>query len=396
MLAPLAYPPSSAEGIVTLKLMIALYRANWLVDVITLQESGIHYAAHESFTPSQVKDHIHFVKGANPKTFLGMSRISGICWAVKASLLAAKLQASVKYDAILTRTMPQFGHLPGIFLSLCKPTPWIASWSDPMPAQKAPHPYGGGPDAPTPRITSLFCRCATKRAGLHVFPSNQLRDYMAAYLPGLRGKSQIIPHVALAGITPNMLPDPNRFTLCHAGSLEKKDVFPFLTGVQRFLKMIPFARTQLRLRFVGHSGAELLKAIETVGLESITDVRGVCSYQETLGLLAGSDIGLLIEARMKNGIFLPSKAIDILQSGRPILSLSPKIGTMATLIGSLGGGIVASNEDPEEIAVALKPLYTAWSAGCLAEAYSINRFLEHCSEKRVEVLYDSIVGSLCE
>ena len=65
------------------------------------------------------------------------------------------------------------------------------------------------------------------------------------------------------------------------------------------------------------------------------------SYEESIRLVSRSDMALLIEAPCEEGIFLPNKVVEYAQSGKPILAISPRVGTINDLISECGGGIVA-------------------------------------------------------
>ena len=68
--------------------------------------------------------------------------------------------------------------------------------------------------------------------------------------------------------------------------------------------------------------------------------------------MAAADGLLVIDAPAKKSVFLPSKLIDYLGAGRPILGLTSP-GTSANLINQLGGW-VASPDDVEAVAAAIK------------------------------------------
>ena len=393
VLAPLVYPPSSAEAIVTLKLVIALSKANWVIDTIGMSNPSVHYNESESFTPKEIKDRIRFV-GYTEKTYGSVGgRIPGIIWGIRAGLEAARLKRLYTYDLVISRVMPQFGHLGGLLQSVFSKTPWVACWSDPMPAVKAPPPYGKGHDGAASPWMMAYCKGVVHRANLHVFPSELLRAHMLSYLPNLKGKSAIIPHVALDGLTSVHKRISDKLTLCHAGSLEKKDISPFLSGLAMLFERVPKARQEVLVKFVGGNVDNLLFNKELRDMGPAIENYKACSYERTLEHYASSDIGLLIEAPMSCGIFLPSKAVDIVQSDLPILAVSPTHGTMNDLITRFGGGISVSNTQPAEISRSLELLYRAWKRGELVKDYDPSRMRGNFTEHRVVKLYESCLLS---
>lgn len=81
-------------------------------------------------------------------------------------------------------------------------------------------------------------------------------------------------------------------------------------------------------------------------------------YNEALNYICAADILLLIEAPMKEGIFLPSKVADILGYHKPIFAISPQKGVMKDLISQYGGGIVVDCLSLSSIERGLEQLLT--------------------------------------
>ena len=63
------------------------------------------------------------------------------------------------------------------------------------------------------------------------------------------------------------------------------------------------------------------------------------------------DVLCVIEAKMNEGIFLPSKLSDYSFLNKPILCFSPANGTLVDLINKYGGGIAIDNEDEKNVEV---------------------------------------------
>ena len=62
---------------------------------------------------------------------------------------------------------------------------------------------------------------------------------------------------------------------------------------------------------------------------------GPCDYQTSLKWMAEADALLLVENfDAKVGIYLPSKFVDYIWAGKPIVALSPAGGTVADYLGA--------------------------------------------------------------
>ena len=84
----------------------------------------------------------------------------------------------------------------------------------------------------------------------------------------------------------------------------------------------------------------------------LVSIHAPVDYVRSLELMQTADILLVIDAPAQTSVFLPSKLVDYMGAGQPILGITPP-GTSADLIRRLGGW-VASPEDSQGVVVALK------------------------------------------
>jgi hypothetical protein len=119
------------------------------------------------------------------------------------------------------------------------------------------------------------------------------------------------------------------------------------------------------MEIIGVEEVGLTSMVRHLGLQRYVKTRGPCSYLLTLDRLAASTVSVLIEAPCKEGIFLPSKLVDYLQVGRPVLAVSPMPGTVDDLIREHGGGLVAKPDSTDDIEQALRTLFRAWRGDTL-------------------------------
>jgi glycosyltransferase involved in cell wall biosynthesis len=122
--------------------------------------------------------------------------------------------------------------------------------------------------------------------------------------------------------------------------------------------------------FVGGSMEQYARQARQLGLAGVTTFSGRCSPDAASEAAAGADVLLVIDAPSRGpNLFLPSKLIDYLPLGLPILGLTPDQGATADLLHRLGYPPV-SPTDPAAIASALTGLIAAHEAGTLTASAS--------------------------
>jgi glycosyltransferase involved in cell wall biosynthesis len=392
MFAPLCYPPAGSEAIATAKLLLAALDAEWEIDVISQSDFGQYYPTSDNGVWKPLARIVHNIAGIRKGGFFenvnhwrglkAFNSLQSISWAKKALFTGLRLVSKKKYDFILSRATPQYGHLPALILSRWSGLPWIANWSDPIPPQKGPPPYGEGPDSPIPHYLRSYCSSVARNATWHTFPCERLRKYFCSYLPECTEKSSVIPHIALARFRSESVKANDGFSLCHVGSLTFRNPDVFLEGVRRFLEKNRVEHS-LHIKFVGLPLESLGETTRKLGLDDIVSMERARSYEDSQEILAESNVLVVLEAPCNQGIFFPSKFVDFVQTGRPILAVSPVNGTLADILTASGGGIVADCLSPDAVEVAIKTLYVAWKRGSLESMYGSSRLFNLFDENYV-------------
>lgn len=362
LFAPECFPPAGAEAIVAAKLVLAALADGWSIDVICQAKAGQYYPVEADGVWAPVRRAVHELDPARWKL---PRRLSSAVWVMMAIKEGHRLLKRNRYDAIFSRIMPQYGHLPAMILARLHNIPWVANWSDPMPRQKAPPPYGQGAKAPVPILMRRYVKAVANRATWHTFPSERLRHHVGTYLPECMAKSSVVPHIALDGLCPPTSATEGLFTLCHAGGLGVRSPNVFLEGAAIFLARYADARRHFRVRFIGPPDAVLAKVVHRLLLADVVVLEGPATYEATLQAVASSSVAVVIEAPCREGIFFPSKVLDFIQTGQPVLTISPKSGVLSDLLRDHGGGIAVDCTSPESVARALEVLFNAWRAGRL-------------------------------
>ncbi len=318
-------------------------------------------------------------------------------WVAPATRAALATRQGADDDApevMLTRLNPVSSHLVGLAVKRRWPgLPWCAYFSDPWPHHLYPAPYTSQLGRWSRwRFEQLLDRILG-RSGSLVFPCDRLRDHI---LNGprarFRAKSVVAPHLSTFGTQPATAgaAEPAHLVLRHAGLLMKeRRIEPLLDAVRLVLRSRPAAAAQLRIEFTGrYHNCQGGKVPETPA-----DLREVVEYQyytfpdKVEQWLNAAEVFLLVEAKLEQGVFMPSKLADYLAAGKPILALSPRVGTVADYLEN-GGGLVVEPDDVPGIAAALERLLDLWQAGRLAELRPPATTVARVSPEQVVPLYE--------
>jgi hypothetical protein len=425
MFAPLFFPLSNPEAIVNEKLASAGLHSGWCLDVITEANDdnwypqrdvvGYHNPVeaiiHPISTPKNGSLKDLYLRVKSKTSLFTLSPLFGNSWSKPAKSMARILiKRNNKYDYILSRSNPDYAHLPALIISKEFNIPWIVNWNDPVPAYTAPPPYGRGPaivasGPPIIRHLKRIClinyyRTMAMQADWHTFPCERLRRYMLLFLGDIvRNKSSVIPHIALNnridGCDNNLAAINDEFTLCFAGSLRKpRSADAFLNGVKLFIETTtPKRKIQVKF-FLGHEIDDIMKTVEYLGMKDIVTIGEPFPYDLTTEKLKKETILVIIETPVKEGIFLPSKFVDYITVGRPILAVSPKEGTIADYLNQYGGGIATDCTSSHDVARGICRLYDAWERNELNTKFQSKKLFPLFSEDLIIQQYHDLFDLL--
>jgi hypothetical protein len=174
-----------------------------------------------------------------------------------------------------------------------------------------------------------------------------------------------------------------------------RDPSTFFDGLKRFVSGMRVT-AKIKVVFLGNSyTVDEGRVIQIPdALKGMVEVLPWVTYEKSLDIMAASSVLLLIEGGMKEGIYLPSKLADYAETGRPILAMSPLSGTVADLIRTLGGGVLADQSSPDSVAESIERLYRAWLQGSLDKKYNGSLLLDYFSESSVLSKYQDLFGAL--
>jgi glycosyltransferase involved in cell wall biosynthesis len=238
-------------------------------------------------------------------------------------------------DAMVTFGQPMSDHLIGLELKRLYRVPWAAHFSDPW-VDNPFHHY----DALARKINLSLERRVMERADMLVFTSQETVELMLAKYPAAwKAKARVLPHSFDPALYPPATESDRAAVIVrYTGELYgRRTPRPLVETLRSILSETPQLLAGVRFELIGAVAPPTL--IDS-GLENLPEglvvIKPPVSYQESLALGAEADGLLIIDAPAERSVFLPSKLIDYIGAGRPILGLTPP-GAAADLITQLGG-----------------------------------------------------------
>lgn len=395
-------PNVSAEGVVTLKLMNLFRKHHWNVIWIyheleshynnvnkTDNIEGIFICINNLYLHKLSKwfKHIPVLKY--------IYHLDSLLWSYKAYKKAQKIHRRHPVDYTFSRIMPQYGHLPALLFSKKTHVPWIANWSDPMPRNKAPEPYGAGINSPISKNNKFYLNKICKYAKAHTFPSSYLKDYYLQYLPANSLQCYVLPHVIDKNIKIPYHQHESLIMSHIGGGLIQRNPTLFFNALKNVKEKERYKNLQLKINFVGPIEKYIIDIVNELQLTHIVSFTGKLPYIESLKHIQDSDILLIIEAPMKEGIFLPSKITDVLSYHKPIFAISPPKGVLKSLINTYKGGLIADCLSQLNIEERLKSLFDDWKKNRLqSDKYQTSMLFQQFSEDTIWKQLQLILNNL--
>ena len=377
MLAPSSFPITDSEAIVNAKLAYALSSNGYEV-VVFSRRSNLNTdlypkSKEEQDILSSNRLSVETFYTQNGRNFRSLYQhllafgltglfIRGNNWSYFAIKRALQLHKKKPFDILITRGF--LTETAGIYLARKLRIPWIANWNDPYPLERFPAPYGKGPQARLSRMQEKALRLTQTYAAIHTFPCVRLRDYMLGYFSLIDSNATlVVPHMAHSNFVPEK---ENTFSgkirLLHAGFVgHPRNPHNFLEALSRVFRIEHWQR-KIECVFVGKQLKDFADEIRRFHLEDVVKQIAPKSYFEVLGMIASSDVSLIIEAICEEGIYLPTKFVDALQSLTPVFCVSPESGTLHDFVTRYNVGYHANNASVDDIACKLESLMEKWES----------------------------------
>jgi len=257
------------------------------------------------------------------------------------------INSGFKPDVIVSFAQPMSDHLIGLKLSRRYNLPWVAHFSDPW----VDNPFNEY-NPLTGAINAHQERTVIGAATKLIFTSKEtLELVLEKYPKEWKDKSIVIPHA----FDPRRYPqrqvrDDDKLTVRYLGDFYRhRTPKPLFDALQIIVRSDPSVLKDVRFELIGWNEDPTLSETKLEKLpEGLVSIKPSVNYQKSIALMVSADGLLIIDAPLDNSVFLPSKLVDYIGAGRPILGITP-LGTAANLIMELGG-LVADPRDAEATA----------------------------------------------
>jgi glycosyltransferase involved in cell wall biosynthesis len=257
-------------------------------------------------------------------------------------------------DVLVTFAFPLIDNIIGLELKRRLQLPWLAHFSDPW----VDSPFRTD-DPLTRALNARLERNVIERADRIVFTSGETAELvMKKYQPALRSKVRVVPHSYEHNLFPHRLSKRSeRLTVRYLG-----DLYLSRTPKPLFqaLEILSSAEPELSKRFCFEIVGDVHELdLEQMGISrlpaGLVTFRPRVGYLESLSLMSSASGLMVIDAVVPENtksVFLPSKLIEYVGAGRPIIGLTPH-GTAADLIQKLGGW-VADPANADKVATVMR------------------------------------------
>ncbi len=403
MFAPAFAPFYFSEGLVNSKLALAMISNAWDVTVISMPaDKGLRYQSGWAGRWLALRALRHDVEavavGSRATRLLGLGYdvimaghcVQGVHWSRMAFRKAMEMHRTRPFDVVLSRSTSCCSHLPAMLFKRETSVRWIANWNDP-PLHLFPAPYDYAISGFRRLVVRRYLRAAAAAADFNSFPSRHLFEHLRSELKIVdESRVRILPHIGLDGYTARAWKKGDSFKLCHAGNLaSERSPGTFLRACRKIIDRYN-GSVKVTCDIVGVEDTNLAAVIQDVGLQEHVRFSGPKSFDDTLEAISQCDVAVLIEAPCEHGIFLPSKIIDYAQTGRPILSISPRTGVMRDLLSEYGGGIHADNRSQGSIESALDQFVQLWLENRLGSMNPV-AWVHHASPEAILHALESMI-----
>ncbi len=257
-----------------------------------------------------------------------------------------------RFDAVLSCSQPHSNHMIGLHLKRRHGIPWIAYLSDPW----SDMPWHQHRFKAVAHYNRRIEREVIESADTVLFTSQETVELvMKKYPPALRDKVGVLPHSFVPewyGLGRTAAKSGHaRIKILHTGHFYgERTPLPVFAALERLNLETPL-KDQLHLTCVGSMQESYRRYVTERGLESYITVLETVPYLDSLALMTESDYLLVLDAPLRKiaeSVFLPSKLVDYLGSGKPVIGVTPKRGTTARVLQETGN-LWCDVENDEEI-----------------------------------------------
>jgi glycosyltransferase involved in cell wall biosynthesis len=309
-------------------------------------------------------------------------------WIIPAIYEGRKVIRKYGNDVVLcTFSNPWSDHIIGLYLKWKFKIPWIAHFSDPW----ASNPYIQWSSG-IKNLQIKMENSVIEAADQVVFVSEETRTLFSEhYGYKINKKSVAISHISAPELE-NMRrsrPIQKRMLLTHAGDFYgPRTPKYFLQALYELKKEKNYSLVPPRVLLIGNIDPKYQLMIQEKGLQDIVEIHSPVPYIESLQYIVDSDVLILIDALSDDqSVFFPSKLVEYIGSGNPVLAMTPINGTSARVIRETGGFVV-SPDDIDGIKRSLIQRIEEYNNNALFSKISLNG---KYSQKNISGLFSGVV-----
>ncbi len=261
-------------------------------------------------------------------------------------------------DVLVSFGEPMSDHLLGLRLKQHLQLPWVAHFSDPWSDNPFRRPF-----FLSNYVNRRLEARVVKHADRVIFTSRETLDLvMRKYPPAWHAKARVIPH----SYEPEQYPRQEGvregpLIIRYLGNFYgQRTPLPLFRALGKLYRESPTLVENIRIELVGNVPPRMLKSSLYRSLpKGIVSIVSTVAYRQSLQLMASADLLLVIDAPGESSVFLPSKLVEYLGAGVPVMGIVPP-GASARLIGRLGGRVANPVMQHEVAAVLRKCLEESW------------------------------------
>jgi glycosyltransferase involved in cell wall biosynthesis len=379
----------------------ALAALGWSVTVVTMAPArgGPHWP--EGVEPSKRAPSVDMERVPSPEEWFAVRAMGRLVpwtrrfpdekrvWIPAATRRALDVLRSRQFDAVITFAQPWSDHLIGLRLHAATRLPWVAHFSDPW----VDSPYATGSRRQR-RMAEGWERQVASSATALVFVNRQTADLvMTKYPAEWRHKVAVVPHGYDRRVRPPARPpSAGPLRIVYTGRFYRGVRTPegLLCALARLRRTTPLDG-RIQVSFIGPFVTEYRNRAAALGVESLVRFEGRRSQADAQQAAAAADVLLVVDAPSDGpNVFLPSKLVDYLPVGRPILGLTPIQGATADLLRRLECPI-APPDDEAAIASAIDDLLRRHEAGTLQVSPVFAHVAEEFDIDRTTLALDRVI-----
>ncbi|MGE4421876.1 MAG: glycosyltransferase [Pseudodesulfovibrio sp.] len=253
------------------------------------------------------------------------------------------------YDLVMSFSQPHSNHLLGMRLAQKLSLPWVAFFSDPWTG----NPYEQLDGKLLAYIQDLE-RSVFENADALLFTSSETIELaMEGYGEEIKRKASVLSHAFVPDWYQSVGAGPDkaggRVTMLHTGHFyRKRSPMPLFLALKE-LEETARISDSLEVVCIGQMPSECRDWIAENGLGRLITIEEPIPYLDSLKRIVGADWLFFVDAPSdKPSVFLPSKLVDYLGSGKPIIGITPKEGASARVLRETGN-IACDLNDRERI-----------------------------------------------